>query len=310
MPLFNGWCFTIPNPTAEEDPKAWKGWKYLVYQLEQGEGGLIHFQGYVYVENRCGLKKMKELNNRAHWDVRNGTHEQARHYCMKPVDECQCQHCVPPPVRLGGPWEFGELNQGARNDLAAVQVDLDAMVPMKTIAKTHFSNFVRYGRGIRMYRELQLPEREWETECRVYYGPTNIGKSRRAMFEAGPESYLLMKARDKAAPWWTGYEGQESVVINDFYGWMSWDELLRLCDRYKHQVPVHGSMVNFSARLIIFTSNKHPSLWYNTEKLRVDYETLGRRLKVVSTWCDYVWTEEMSADFIGPRQNLQNPLLE
>nr|WAE42179.1 MAG: replication associated protein [Cressdnaviricota sp.] len=298
----NAWCFRISNPTIQDDPKDWPGIQYIVYQLEQGAGGLIHFQGYCYVKERCGLKKMKELNNKAHWEIRNGTHEQAVHYCKKPVDGCQCQHCVPPQPRLGGPWEFGAMRegQGKRTDLLDLQKDLELMIPIKEIAKTHFSNYLRYGRGIRMYRELQIPVRNWETVTRVYWGPTNIGKSRRASFEA-PEAFYLMKSRDKNSSWWNGYEGQENVIINDFYGWLPYDELLRICDRYPHQVEYKGGSVNFCAKLIIITSNKHPSLWYNCEKLRVEYETLGRRLQVIGMMDN--WTEEMSPDFIGPRQN-------
>lgn len=307
MPLFFAWTFTLNNPTVEEDPLSWEGVKYIVYQLEQGLNGTPHFQGYLYMQARCGMKKLKELNSRAHWEVRAGTHEQARHYCMKPVDGCQCQHCVPPQPRLGGPWENGELRagQGERTDLVAVQADLDSMLPMKTIAKKHFSNFIRYQRGIIAYRELQLPIREWNTEVRVYWGPTNIGKSRRAKYEAGPNAYYLMKSRTKDAPWWTGYSGQGAVVINDFYGWMSWDEMLRICDLYPHQVAVHGSMVNFSAKLMIFTSNKHPSNWYNTEKLGVNYETLGRRLTVIGMETE--WTEEFATT--APFIDLPPPLL-
>ena len=47
------WCFTLNNPVrdepvpATEDPKQW-GASYLVYQLEKGESGTPHYQGYLY----------------------------------------------------------------------------------------------------------------------------------------------------------------------------------------------------------------------------------------------------------------------
>lgn len=31
---------------------------------------------------------------------------------------------------------------------------------------------------------------------------------------------------------WDGYHQQPSVIIDDFYGWLKYDELLKISDRY------------------------------------------------------------------------------
>jgi len=52
------------------------------------------------------------------------------------------------------------------------------------------------------------------------------------------------------------------VVIDEYYGWLQWTTLLRLCDRYPMMVETKGGQVQFTAKTIVFTSNTPPSQWY------------------------------------------------
>lgn len=78
--------------------------------------------------------------------------------------------------------------------------------------------------------------------------------------------------------WWDGYDGHDSVVVDDFYGWMACDELLRVCDRYPCKVPVKGAFVEFVAKNIYITSNRHVWEWYHFEAF--DPSTILRRVNV------------------------------
>jgi hypothetical protein len=40
-----------------------------------------------------------------------------------------------------------------------------------------------------------------------------------AWAEAGPEAYWITKPNGPRA-FWDGYDGQENVVIDEFYGWL------------------------------------------------------------------------------------------
>lgn len=62
--------------------------------------------------------------------------------------------------------------------------------------------------------------------------------------------------------WWDNYDGQENVVIDDFYGWLPYDNLLRICDRYPLLCEIKGGQVNFLAKRICITSNNTPAQWY------------------------------------------------
>ena len=77
------WCFTLNNPTAEDDPRTWEGTAYVTWQLEEGEDETPHYQGYLVMDKKVRLSSMKKINERAHWEKRLGTQQQAIDYCNK-----------------------------------------------------------------------------------------------------------------------------------------------------------------------------------------------------------------------------------
>lgn len=248
MSRSRAWCFTINNPEDVAAPQAWP-YSYLVYQQEAGEQGTSHLQGYIYTEHPQRLVGMKKLDARAHWEVAKGTAEQNRVYCTKEAG------------RLAGPFEFGSLpRQGKRNDLNDLKESLDAGRPLSEIANTHFTQFLKYSRGIEKYQLLNTKPRDWETKVRVYWGETGVGKTR-LCHDKYPTAYWKTKSNG-SNNWWDGYINQEIVIIDEFYGWFTWDFILRLLDRYPLSVETKGGAVQFVAKKIIFTSNSHPKEWY------------------------------------------------
>ena len=61
----------------------------------------------------------------------------------------------------------------------------------------------------------------------VIWGAPGIGKTSKARDLAGPEAFWLSRPAGQTA-WWDGYVGQEVVVIDEFYGWLSLDFMCRL----------------------------------------------------------------------------------
>lgn len=102
------WMFTINNPTAPV-PFDGETMHCLVYQLERGESGTAHYQGYVEFKSRRTLAVAKRyISESAHLERRNGTRSQAIAYCTKEE------------TRVEGPWKFGDWetnNQGKRSDI-------------------------------------------------------------------------------------------------------------------------------------------------------------------------------------------------
>lgn len=112
----------------------------------------------------------------------------------------------------------------------------------------------------------------------VFYGASGTGKSRRAAELCGSES-TYYKPRGK---WWDGYANQDNVIIDDFYGWLSFDEFLRIADRYPCRVEVKGGFAEFTSKRIVITSNQAPSQWWRGEWFKGEQlKALTRRLDVV-----------------------------
>lgn len=131
------------------------------------------------------------------------------------------------------------------------------------IAESEPGVWLRYNRALERYRRLLTPNRNEPTTTLVLWGPSGSGKSKRAFERGGESQFWVCRPRDaRGGVWWDGYEGQDVVVIDEFYGWMSRDLVQRLCDRYPLNVETKGGAVAFVSKLIIFTSNKHPRHWW------------------------------------------------
>ena len=64
------WLFTINNPTSPDIPKSWSNVKYCIWQLEEGENGTSHLQGYVILKKKGTLAAVKRLDRHAHCEIR------------------------------------------------------------------------------------------------------------------------------------------------------------------------------------------------------------------------------------------------
>ncbi len=84
-------------------------------------------QGYVVLKKKSRLSALKKLLPRAHWEIREGTHDQARAYCMKEE------------TRTKEPYEWGDPPaQGKRNDMAAmVEVRLLSILVVSTSGRVY-----------------------------------------------------------------------------------------------------------------------------------------------------------------------------
>lgn len=254
------WLFTINNPESNDIPRTWTNVKYAIWQLEKGENGTPHLQGYVSFMKQQRLNAVKLICPRAHWETRKGTVTQAVEYCSKEE------------TREAGPWEIGKLDQGKRNDLAPLQDDLDAGKSMKHITKNHFHPYLKYARGIQSYRRIHQPVRTEKTFVGVIVGDTGVGKSK-LMAEKFPKAFWK-SCGDK---WWDDYDFQEVVIMDEYYGWLPYAYLLRLLDRYPLNVESKGGMLNFNPKQLWICSNNEPINWYKwTDKMT--YEPLLRRI--------------------------------
>ena len=197
---------------------------------------------------------MKKINSGAHWEIRRGTHAEARDYASKEE------------TRIDGPWFFGvepRTGQGKRSDLDALHVALKDGKTEVEISDELFSLWAKYHKCIDRYKRLHsMKSRQWPTFTTVLYGPPGTGKTKYVNQMAGPDAYWLKKPGNNQTVFFDGYDGQEDVVIDEFFGWLPRDLMCRMCDRYPLMVDTKGGCVNFYPKRIWITSNLSPPEWW------------------------------------------------
>lgn len=232
------------------DPSLWNGEiSYCIYQLECGNEGTLHFQGYLECVGKKSWKQLHLLEGlETSWfGVRQGTGPQAIAYCKK-QDETYVE----------GPWEYGEAKQpGKRCDLEDIRQKVVDRVPITTIWNDHYGSMIRYHRSVKEFKRIITPKRNWLTKFIIILGPTRCGKSTLARAMA-PDAFWKT-----AGKWWDDYDGESAIVWDEFRGQYPYRELLRVLDSTPLNVECKGSHHQFVADLVIFTTNHHPSTWYD-----------------------------------------------
>nr|WAE42126.1 MAG: replication associated protein [Cressdnaviricota sp.] len=257
------WCFTINNePLLANWPEFIK---YGIYQRERGQSGTDHLQGYMEFNSAVRITHLTKWNSRGHYEVRKGSRDQARDYCKKEQG------------RVSGPYEIGTFGkgQGERGDLDEIYHAIEGGKGELELAREYPGSWTRYNRSFNRYRSLIEEPRSWKTMVYVITGAPGTGKSKYCMDNA-PGGYWKDNGQ-----WWDGYHGQHDVIIDDFYGWLPWNVLLRLCDRYPMQVETKGGTTTFLAKRIFITSNKEYTEWYREDKC--DIAALARRIDQILT---------------------------
>jgi len=312
------WCFTLNSDDDTGEDVEWRApgiecpvadWMekpkevgYLVCQVESGgETGKAHVQGYLQLANPCSLSGLKAcFGQRPHFEVRRGTHKQARDYCMKA------------DTRVNGPWEFGEQkdSQGKRNDLETVGALVKEKKTNLQILEEVGPNASKFSKHIQFmrfcYTESESDRQATGVNVIVLYGTTGVGKTYAAVnFIAGGKDYFICQApsHPNSKVWFDGYEGQHTLILDDFSGaFCDYRYLLRLLDCYKFSAEVKGGFVWGVWTKVVITTNVIPSAWYTG----VNLGPLERRIKEIRL-CEHQgtyklidWNERpLSDDFVN-----------
>lgn len=248
------WLFTLNNPTALLDFSSFGNVRYAIYSEEIGAEGTNHFQGYIQLHKQARLAALKDIIPGAHFEKQRSTDdEKCIAYCSKTTD----------PTFIDGPYIYGEpCSQGKRSDLLEIKKKIDANASEKIIADEHFGSWSRYYRAFRDYRLLSMDSTRTKPEVFVLYGGTGLGKTYLAKELLGADTYWQSAPSTRTSGlYWDGYH-HESILMDEFYGWMRFDSLLRLCDENPFKMDIKGGHTWCKATRIGFTSNTHPGDWY------------------------------------------------
>jgi len=259
------WLLTIPAvedaafPFPEDFRKKY-AITWLRGQMERGEGGYLHYQLLVGFDRKCRRRSVSNAFPTAHIELSRSAAASA--YVWKEN------------TRVGEPFEFG-----CKPTRVNSKEDWESIWEAAKIGDlTHIPPRIR----IISYRTIRAIASDHARvpgivkECFVYWGATGTGKSRTAWDLAGVDAY----SKDPRSKFWDGYDGQESVVIDEFRGGIDISHILRWTDRYPVRVEIKGASRPLLANKIWITSNISPDQWYPD----IDPETLmalKRRLNVV-----------------------------
>lgn len=272
---FKEFFFTINNPDETKTlPKIFEeqgiNCTHIVWCKEIGREGTPHYQGCFTLE-----LKMKEgaMQNKFRAKAISGWVKVCINYTVAMDYINRTGKYQDKPGLLTGPFNYGHKKasaQGRRNDLLNATETLKKTKSMKRVAELHAVEYVKYHKGLGALKsilEINV-KRDWKTEVHILTGVAGSGKSYTANKEAGPEAYYTQNCKEGQVFWWSGYNGQENIVIDEFYGSIQLHVMLQLMDAYPLKVHTGvGESTEFLGRKIWITSNKGWKAWYGKEFL-------------------------------------------
>ena len=246
--------------------------RYMVYQVERcPDTGRIHLQGFLTLRKSLSVGAVKKVvgSSSMHLTKPDGTVADNIIYCTKEAS------------RLAGPFEHGEkpLDGSAPKVLKELHTKLKSGLSLKRIIQDDeegifFGSYIRSFRGLEKYTELIAEKSEVkdsDREVAIFYGSPGSGKT----YAATNSSTSLYK-KPVNSKWYDKYDGETTLLLDEFSGWIQWNELLTIIDKYPVHVEMKGSIVRAKWTKVIITCNRHPALWY--DPLRFPFEALTRRI--------------------------------
>lgn len=255
------WCLTSYQEELNFDHGSDK-LRYLVWQRERcPDTEREHFQCYAEFAKTTRLTGVQKFFNdkSLHCEKARGTRDQARDYCRK-VDS-----------RIAGPWEHGDWaagGQGRRNDLTTIVARLQEDPKRLGELALEFPGSYCGARGglrdIAAHLVFKRGQPFRHIKTLVLWGDGGVGKTRWAV-DHYRDNYRVTQPDGQL--WWDGYNGQRTLILDDFYGWIKWGMFLVLLDGYPVRLPVKGGHTWACWERIIITSNDGPDSWYQAHHL-------------------------------------------
>lgn len=256
------WCGTMFDYKAEDLMKLSSPIDGVIYHIFQHEicptSGRLHLQIYIELYRAQRLSWVLKNIGLCHWEGRKGTREQAREYCKK----TDTRNPGTQPTEVGK-WRI----QGNRTDIGEL---VENIAPFEDITKLEDKEIVTYAKYCRFFEKVQrIKEQKASRKFRklsvnVRWGKAGTGKSKAVLQnpDGSPRKDVYKMECNDETLWWDGYNGEKTLVLDDFYGNIRYAHLLNLLDGYQMRLPIKGGFTYAMWDKVYITSNKHPRDWY------------------------------------------------
>ncbi len=244
--------------------------RYMVYQVEEGKEKKAHIQGFIHFHKTVALSTIKSRLK-----------SQSIHVEWVRSDEHAAEYCCKEEGRLWGPAQVGTRPDYAKKEVSPTE-ELVYMVKQgltnAQIAEEAPWAILRHSRGIAELRYAHLEAKAGQfrqVEVILLTGDAGTGKTAYAIDQSEKDGGYFKPDLSKKDIWFNGYQGQKNLILDDFRGKStSFDNLLRLLDGHKLELPIKGGHTYALWERVWITSNQTPDEWYsrlNNSHQEIDY---------------------------------------
>lgn len=257
---------------------------YLVWELETGQQGTPHIQGYVRYKDRKRLSQVTQDFPLSHVETSKGSELQNRNYCLK-------DFLLRPETEHGeyGTYDPGR-RQGRRTDLDEAVVTLQTR-GLHAVAQEHPQAFVKYSVGLqKLHMELTpTPPLTRTIQVQILWGEPGVGKTWRVRHRY-PDAFLVRPGRD----YWGSYKTQEVIIFDEFND-SKWDieQMNEWCAGYSVELDCRYYNKWAWWTKVFIISNLPPGNWWQYHE-EVRKRAFQRRI----TSCIEVLNQEQQIDLI------------
>lgn len=245
---------------------------FLVWEMETGEQGTPHIQGFVHFKARVTWNSLRTriFSDKGFYKLAKGSDEENQRYCSKDREKTTdwAEHGKPDP-----------RGQGHRSDLERATEAIKAGMSMKEVSTTFSNTFVRYAPGL---KQLSLyihdpPAAKRNVRSVVLWGPTGTGKTHRVR-TAFPNVFEIAPGR---GPFDT-YEYEKTILFEEFAP-EDWPirEMNRLLDVWPCTLNCRFHNKKAAWTRVFICSNLDPQDWYLNENSKVR-DAFWRRIHMVN----------------------------
>lgn len=253
--------------------------RYILYQEELCPSTKKpHLQGYVQFNNPIEKRQVQKRINRGKiWcKPAKGEPDQCHIYCTK--DESA--------ARNGNEKEEGKMTkQGNRTDIQELRLSVvrNPYIKINDLWRTHGNTFVRCPNLVKELKQERQQEKSKEfrqNKVIIWLGDPGRNKTRSVLYDEKdkPKDNVYRITKPTKDLWWTGYMGEETLVIDDFTGWISYEVMLQITDGHQERLDIKGSFTYAMWKKVIIISNMEFKKWWPEQWHEDKYLALQRRI--------------------------------